>query len=363
MTSDLEYMARALQLARRGLMTTQPNPRVGCVLVKHDVIIGEGWHERAGGPHAEVMALQNAAAEADGATAYVTLEPCSHQGRTPPCADALIKAGVKRVVAAMTDPNPLVAGQGLAALEAAGIKTEQGLLRTEAERLNRGFCKRMTVGRPWVTVKLATSLDGRSAAADGSSQWITSAEAREDVHRRRAEAGAVLTGIASVLADDSKLNVRLEGVETRVPDRIVLDSALRMPLDATMLSLQGRTIILTCSGDAAKTEALQNKGADVVQLPDVASRLDLHAVLDWLGSQQINEVLVEAGPTLAGAFLQAGIADELLCYIAPRLLGDAGQGLLSLPGVKNISQSLALDITDLRAVGPDWRVTASLSDG
>ncbi len=361
MTIDSQYMARALQLARHGLMTTHPNPRVGCVLVKDGQIIAEGWHERAGGPHAEVMALVKAGAEAEGATAYVTLEPCSHFGRTAPCADALIKARVAEVVVAMTDPNPEVAGKGLDALRAAGIGVVDGLLSAEAEKLNRGFCKRMCVGRPWVTVKMAMSLDGRSAAADGSSQWISSEAARQDVHRRRAEHGAVLTGIGSVLADDSRLNVRLEDIEANVPHRIVLDSGLRMPLDAAMLSLEGRTSVLTCSMDAEKAQALQDAGAEVVSLPEDSGRVDIGAVLDWLGKVEVNEVLVETGPTLAGAFIESGLVDELVCYLAPKLLGDAGRGLLVMPSLQNIAQAQALEITDMRAIGHDWCVTAKVS--
>lgn len=354
-------MARALQLARHGLMTTHPNPRVGCVLVKGDSIIAEGWHERAGGPHAEVMALANAGAEAAGATAYVTLEPCSHHGRTPPCVDALINAQVKRVVVAMTDPNPLVSGRGMQALNAAGIETGGALMAAEAELLNRGFCKRMRTGHPWVSLKMAMSLDGRSAAADGSSQWITSEPARQDVHRRRAEAGAVMTGIGSVLADNSLLNVRLDGVDAQVPHRIVLDSALRMPVDAAMLSIPGRITVLTCSDDAGKQAALQNAGAEVIQLAESAGRVDLKAVMDWLGEAEVNEVLLETGPTLAGAFIEAGHVDELVCYLAPKLLGDGGRGLLALPGIQSIGQARSMKITDMRAVGPDWCITANLS--
>lgn len=362
MTTDSQYMARALQLARRGSMTTHPNPRVGCVLVKDGRVIAEGWHERAGGPHAEAMALSKAGSEAAGATAYVTLEPCSHYGRTPPCAQALIDAAVQRVVVAMTDPNPLVSGQGLAAMQAAGIDVSHGLLAVEAEQLNRGFCKRMRSGRPWVSLKLAMTLDGRSAAADGSSQWITSAASREDVHRRRAEAGAVLTGIDSVLADDSRLNVRLDDVAA-TPRRIVLDSSLRMPTDAAMFSTSGPIIVLTCSDDANKRAALHNAGAEVVRLPaNAQGRVDLSVALDWLGKAEVNELLVETGATLAGAFVEANLIDELVCYIAPTILGNDGKGLLSLPALQNIAQARQLTFTDMRAVGPDWRVTAKVSD-
>lgn len=353
-------MARALQLARRGLTSTHPNPRVGCVLVREGMVVGEGWHEMAGGPHAEVMALQQAGDQARGATAYVTLEPCSHHGRTPPCAGALIAAGVARVVAAMTDPNPEVSGRGLAALREAGIEVSDGVMAAQAEALNRGFCKRMRKGHPWVTLKLAMSLDGRSAAEDGSSRWITSEPARADVHRLRAEAGAVMTGVASVLADDSRLNVRLDDL-TSYPHRIVLDSKLRMPVKATMLGLEGRTSILTCSDDAERRHALENAGAEVVQLPGVNERVDLSAVMDWLGEAQLNEVLAETGAALAGSLVEAGMVDELICYLAPKLLGDGGRGLMLLPGLESIEHALPLTISDVRAIGPDWRVTAALS--
>lgn len=358
MTTESHYMARALNLARRGLMTTHPNPRVGCVLVKDDVVVGEGWHERAGGPHAEILALQQAGSDAQGAVAYVTLEPCSHHGRTPPCVDALIEAKVMKVVVAMSDPNPQVSGRGLAALLEEGIGTECDLMSAEAEVLNRGFLKRMLHGRPWVTVKLAMSMDGRTAAADGSSQWITGPQARQDVHRLRAEAGTILTGIGTVLADDPQLNVRLENYDFNTPHRIVLDSQLQMPATAKMLSIDGRTTVLTCSDEAGKAEELQNAGAVVVKLQEEEGRVDLSAALDWLGLEQTNEVLVEAGAELAGAFLQAGLVDELIVYMAPRLLGDRGRGLLSLPGLESITQAHSLDIVDVRAVGQDWRITA-----
>lgn len=356
-SADYEYMARALQLARLGLMTTHPNPRVGCVIVKEGEVIGEGWHEVAGGPHAEIMALDNAGADAKGATAYVTLEPCSHHGKTPPCADALINAGVARVVSAMTDPNPAVSGRGLDKLRDAGIAVTEGIMSAEAELLNRGFCKRMRSGKPWMSLKLAMTLDGRTAAADGSSQWITGDAARADVHRLRAEAGVVLTGIESVLADDSRLNVRLDHVDSS-PLRVVLDSQLRMPLDAAMLGLDGRTVILSCSRDEEKTKALEQSGAEVAVLASDQGRVDLHAALDWLSENECNEVLVETGATLAGALVAEGLVDELVCYLAPKLLGDAGRGLLRLPGLEKISQTVDLEIQDVRAIGKDWCITA-----
>lgn len=353
------YMARAIQLAERGRYTTHPNPRVGCVLVKNDQIVGEGWHKHAGEAHAEVNAIADAGAQAVGSTAYVTLEPCCHTGRTGPCTQALIDAGVVHVVAAMTDPNPAVAGQGLAQLEEAGIKTESGLLHSEAEKLNRGFISRMTRQRPWVTLKLASSLDGRTAAADGSSQWITSQAAREDVHRLRAQAGAVLTGIDTVLADNPSLNVRLDdGQQYRQPDRIVLDSRLRMPPDARMLTLPGRTLIMTCEQDEQRHSELQAADAQVIGVAENAGHTDLSEVFAVLAEREINEVLVECGPTLAGAFVTSGLVDELLLYMAPSLIGDRGRGLVATPQMQTLSDRIDLEIKDIRAVGADWRIIA-----
>ncbi|MGB1580681.1 MAG: bifunctional diaminohydroxyphosphoribosylaminopyrimidine deaminase/5-amino-6-(5-phosphoribosylamino)uracil reductase RibD, partial [Nevskiales bacterium] len=341
--------------------TTRPNPRVGCVLVANNQLVAEGWHERAGGPHAEVVALNKAGDAARGATAYVSLEPCCHHGRTAPCSQALIDAGVARVVMAMQDPNPQVAGQGRAQLEAAGIEVGSGVLQSEAEELNRGFSKRMRHGRPWVSVKLAMTLDGRTAAADGSSQWITGSPAREDVHRLRARAGAVLTGIGTVLADNPRLDVRLEQAADWPPvQRFVLDSQLRMPADAAMLQLPGRTVIL--AGQQARgAEVLQAAGAEVQFMPlNEAGQVELEAVLDWLAGQQVNELLVEAGAELAGGFIQAGLADELVIYMAPSLLGSAGRGLLTLPALQSIEQQMHLDILDMRKLGEDWRITATI---
>ncbi|HXG27312.1 MAG TPA: bifunctional diaminohydroxyphosphoribosylaminopyrimidine deaminase/5-amino-6-(5-phosphoribosylamino)uracil reductase RibD [Nevskiales bacterium] len=355
---DLRYMARALELARRGLYSTHPNPRVGCVLVRDGRVVGEGWHRRAGEAHAEVDALAAAGGQARGATAYVTLEPCCHHGRTPPCTDALIAAGVTRVVAAMPDPNPRVNGGGLEALRAAGIQTACGVCEAEARALNRGFVSRMERGRPWLRVKLAMSLDGRIAAANGESRWITGTAAREDVHRLRAEAGAVMTGVGTVLADDPSLTVRLPG-EWDPPLRIVLDTQLRMPELARMLSLPGRTLVMTAEDEGSSAwRALTRAGAELHRVPLVGHRLDLPAVLGLLAQRQVNEVLVEAGPTLAGALLQAGLADELILYLAPFLLGDRGRGLVSLPGLNSLAQRLPLQIDDIRALGQDWRIMA-----
>jgi diaminohydroxyphosphoribosylaminopyrimidine deaminase/5-amino-6-(5-phosphoribosylamino)uracil reductase len=355
---DLRYMARALELARQGLYSTHPNPRVGCVIVRDGVVVGEGWHRRAGEPHAEVHALTAAGEKSHGATAYVTLEPCSHHGRTPPCCDALVGAGIRRVIAAMQDPNPRVAGSGLAALRAAGIDTAHGVLETEAQALNRGFISRMTRGRPWARIKAGMSLDGRIAAANGESRWITGEPAREDVHRFRAEAGAVMSGIGTVLADDPSFNVRLPG-EWAPPVRVVLDTQLRMPELARMLGLPGRTLVMTAESEGSiPWKALARAGAELHRLPAPGGRLDLAAVLARLGELELNEVLVEAGPTLTGALLQAGLADELILYLSPCLLGDRARGLVHLPGLSSLAQRLSLRIQDVRAIGEDWRIMA-----
>ena len=364
---DHRFMARALELARRGLYSTEPNPRVGCVVVRDGVVVGEGWHRRAGGPHAEVHALEAAGEAALGATAYVTLEPCGHFGKTPPCADALVAAGVTRVVAAMVDPNPLVAGRGLARLEAAGIRAESGLMAAEAEAVNPGFIKRMRAGLPWLRLKMAMSLDGRTAMASGESQWITGAEARRDVHLLRARSSAMLTGVGTLLHDDPSLTVRLEaedlretcGVEAPIqPLRVVLDSTLRTPPGAKMLALPGRTLILTAADDAERRAALEGAGAEVERLAAGAGGVDLRAALEALARREVNEVMVEAGATLGGALLQAGLVDELVIYLAPHLMGDAARGLFRLPGVESMAQRLALEIRDICAVGDDWRITA-----
>ncbi len=357
---DHRHMARALQLAERGQYTTDPNPRVGCVLVRDGAVVGEGWHARAGEAHAEINALRAAGEQARGATAYVTLEPCSHQGRTPPCADALIEAGVRRVVAAMQDPNPQVAGQGLARLRAAGIVTEAGLLQGQAEALNPGFVKRMRSGRPWLRSKLAMSLDGRTAMASGESRWITGPAARADVHRLRARSSAILTGIGTVLADDPALNARLDTDEpVEQPLRVILDSHLRLPPTARLLSQPGRTLVCTHEdADAQRAAALAAAGAELHRLPAQGGQLDLAAVLDLLGREAVNEVMTEAGPTLNGALLAAGLVDQLIVYLAPHVMGDAARGLFHLPGLEHMDQRIQLQIDDVRAVGEDWRITA-----
>jgi diaminohydroxyphosphoribosylaminopyrimidine deaminase/5-amino-6-(5-phosphoribosylamino)uracil reductase len=355
-------MVRALALAARGLHTTHPNPRVGCVIVRDGESVGEGFHARAGEPHAEVLALRQAGAKARGADVYVTLEPCCHHGRTGPCTEALKAAGVGRVFAAMEDPNPKVAGQGLAALRAAGIKAAAGLMDAEAAQLNRGFVSRVTRGRPFVTLKLAMSLDGRTAMGSGESRWITGEAARADAHRLRAEAGAVMTSVETVLADDPELTVRL--VDTaRQPDRIVLDTQLRTPLDARVWDAGARRIAVSVRPPADRMEALRARGVEVALVATTRdSRVDLVSALATLGAMEVNEVLVESGPRLAGALLQARRVDELVLYVAPSLLGSEARALAQLPGLDRLDQRLRMRFTDARQVGDDLRITAVPQD-
>ena len=353
---DHEYMAQALRLAEKGLYTTTPNPRVGCVIVRDGKVVGSGWHERAGEPHAEIHALKQAGELARGATAYVTLEPCSHHGRTPPCAEALVQAGVGRVVVAMVDPNPLVAGEGLARLQQAGIQTDIGLLEKEAHELNIGFVSRMTCGRPWLRLKIAASLDGKTALNNGVSQWITGPDARRDAHRLRARSCALLTGIGTVLADDPSLNVR-EVETTRQPLRVVVDSALRMSPTAKMLGL-GPTLVATVSGDPARADELRAAGAEVLVLPAVEGRDDLVRLLDELGRRCINEVMVEAGATLNGALVKQELVDEYTFYFAPLLLGHRARGMFDLPELSSMGERRELRIADVAMVGRDLRIRA-----
>ncbi len=365
--TDARYMTRALELARRGRFTTTPNPNVGCVIVRDGTIVGEGWHQRAGEPHAEVHALRMAGEQARGATAYVTLEPCSHHGRTPPCCDALIAAGVSRVVAAMQDPNPQVAGRGLWRLQQAGIEVSHGLMMAEAEALNRGFLKRMRTGFPWIQLKLGASLDGRTAMASGESKWITSAAARRDVQQFRAQSSAILTSSATVLADDPSLTVRadelsdsvLQQLDTqtlRQPVRVVVDSQQRVTPQHRLIHQPGESWLMrTAPDDAAWPESVTQ-----IAVPPRGEQLDLVAMMMLLGQRQINSVWVEAGAGLAGALIQAGLVDELIVYIAPILLGDAGRGLCTLPGLEALSAAPRLDFRDVRKVGDDLRLTLTL---
>ncbi|WP_437608780.1 bifunctional diaminohydroxyphosphoribosylaminopyrimidine deaminase/5-amino-6-(5-phosphoribosylamino)uracil reductase RibD [Erwinia sp. V71] len=361
---DELYMARALELARRGRFTTTPNPNVGCVIVRDGVIVGEGWHHRAGEPHAEVHALRMAGELARGATAYVTLEPCSHFGRTPPCCDALINAGVARVVAAMQDPNPEVAGRGLYRLQQAGIEVSHGLMMNEAEALNRGFLKRMRTGFPWVQLKLGASLDGRTAMASGESQWITSPQARRDVQRLRAQSSAILSTSATVLADDPSLTVRWDELDDasrtayaqddlRQPTRVIIDSQNRVTPQHRLINLPGNTLL-------ARLQADQQAWPEQVEqllVPEQQQKVDLVSLLMLLGKRQLNTLWVEAGASLAGALLTAGVVDEVIVYVAPKLLGDDARGLCQLPGLTQLADAPTFSFSDVRQVGPDLRLT------
>lgn len=362
--TDHEFMARALRLAERGLYSTTPNPRVGCVIVGQGRVLGEGWHVRAGEQHAEVAALRAVRAagnDARGATAYVTLEPCSHHGRTPPCAEALLAAGVSRVVAALQDPNPQVAGSGLARLRAAGVLAECGLLSDEARELNVGFVSRMTRGRPWLRLKLAASLDGKTALDNGVSQWITGPAARQDGHRWRARACAILSGIGTVRDDDPRLNVR--GVETgRQPLKVVVDSHLQLRHDARLWH-GGGVLVATASDDEAKAAALRARGAEILRLPGPGGKVDLVALLHALAARGCNEVHAEAGFKLNGSLLRAGLVDELLLYLAPCLVGDAARGMFNLPALESLADKQTLALNDARLVGGDLRLLARFRPG
>lgn len=362
--TDERYMARALELARRGRFTTTPNPNVGCVIVRDGQIVGEGWHQRAGEPHAEVHALRMAGDRARGATAYVTLEPCSHHGRTPPCCDALIAAGVKRVVAAMQDPNPQVAGRGLHGLHQAGIEVSHGLMMQEAEALNRGFLKRMRTGFPWIQLKLGASLDGRTAMASGESQWITSSAARRDVQRLRAQSSAILSSSATVLADNPSLTVRwseldsesqrlVDEAELRQPVRVIVDSQNRVTPHHKLIEQSGETWLMRQQVDDRHWPETVTQ----IPVPLRDSQLDLVALMMVLGQRQINSVWVEAGATFAGALIQAGLVDELIVYVAPKLLGNDARGLCQLAGLTQLADAPVFAFRDIRQVGDDVRLT------
>jgi len=366
MMCDLEMMQLALRLAKRGQYTTNPNPRVGCVIVKDNSIVGQGWHQRAGEGHAEVRALAQAGDNASGATAYVTLEPCSHTGKTPPCADALIQAGVTRVVAAMTDPNPLVAGKGLEKLASSGISVESGLLEAQARQLNIGFVHRMEYSRPYVRLKMGMSLDARTAMASGESQWITGEAARRDVQFMRARSSAVLTGSGTVLADDPSMNVRLSAEElniegeVRQPLRVVLDSQLQTPASAKILKGDGDCWLLST---AQQTNAHVNSRSEMADnvikvIENKDGHVDLSAAMKFLAQQEINLVHVEAGARLSGALLQAQLVDEIVLYVAPVIMGNDARGLFSLPGLSKMKDRLQLSISDVRSIGKDIKITA-----
>jgi len=352
--ADHEFMGQALELAARGLYTTTPNPRVGCVIVRDGTIVGAGWHEKAGMPHAEALALKAAGTRARGATLYVNLEPCSHHGRTPPCADAIVDSGVARVVAAVQDPNPQVAGAGFSKLRAAGIAVEQGPREAEARELNVGFFARMTRGRPWVRMKIAASLDGRTALANGKSQWITGEAARADGHRWRARACAILTGFGTVRDDDPQLNVR--GVDTpRQPLKIVVDSKFETSPSARLLQ-EGKALVVGAVNDAKRVASLKAAGAEVVSIPNESGKVELFKLMEELARRELNEIHVEAGTKLNGSLLQAGVVDELLVYFAPSVIGDSGRGMFHLPEITELSRASALKIREVERVGADVRI-------
>ncbi len=358
--ADFVFMSHALQLAEKGLYGTTPNPRVGCVITCGEQIIGSGWHVRAGQAHAEIIALHEAGEAARGATAYVTLEPCSHYGRTPPCTNALIDAGIAKVIMAMEDPNPLVSGRGCAHLKQAGMMVQTGLLQAEAHALNMGFVTRMVHGKPWVRLKTAASLDGKTALNNGASQWITSEAARRDGHRWRARSCAIMTGIGTVKSDNPELTVRY--VETlRQPKKIVVDSKLAIALDAKLLKGADVLIFTASTEDEEKKKALGRLGARVIVLPDAEGRVDLRKMMAILATEfAMNEILVEAGCGLNGALISAGLVDEMIVYLAPHLIGDAAQGMMTWPELKSLEHKKPLSIQDLRMIGRDVRVIAKL---
>ncbi|MCU0804404.1 MAG: bifunctional diaminohydroxyphosphoribosylaminopyrimidine deaminase/5-amino-6-(5-phosphoribosylamino)uracil reductase RibD [Burkholderiales bacterium] len=351
-------MAEALALAERGLYTTTPNPRVGALVVRDGVVVGRGFHERAGGAHAEIAALVDAGARARGATVYVTLEPCSHHGRTPPCTHALAAAGVARVVAAMADPNPL-ARHGAERLRAAGIAVDLGLMESEARELNIGFVSRLDRGRPWVRLKIAATLDGRTALAGGESQWITGAAAREDGHRWRARACAILTGIGTVKDDDPRLTVRAVATP-RQPLKVLVDSKLEA-LPGAKLFESGRTLVAAAVADREKIARLAERGAEVLVLPNAAGKVDLVALMGELAKRELNEIHVEAGTKLNGSLVAAGVVDELLVYLAPSLVGDSGRGMFNLSAPASLDARTRLSLREVTRVGEDVRIIARLA--
>lgn len=354
------FMQQAIALAKRGMYTTHPNPRVGCVLVKDAQVVGEGWHEQTGHPHAEIMALNAAGIHAKNATCYVTLEPCCHQGRTPPCTTALIAAGVKQVVIATPDPNPLVSSKSILSLKQAGIEVIVGILEEASQRLNPGFFKRMRMQKPYIRCKLAMSLDGRTAAANGESQWITGEAARQDVQHWRAQSSGILTGINTILSDNPLLTVR-EIPIPRQPLRIILDTHLKIPEKAKILQDAASVVIFTASTEHSKIRTLEQMGATVKITSMKSGHLDLPQILTILAQEfEQNELLIEAGPTLSGAFLEAGLLDELILYVAPKILGHLAQPLFYLPQLKILQQAFSLKIKTISPCGEDWRVIATL---
>ena len=355
MHNDEYFMSRALVLAARGLYTTTPNPRVGCVIVNDDEIVGEGWHVNCGGAHAEVNALKQADTRAVGGTLYVTLEPCAHYGKTPPCVEVIVKSGISRVVFGAKDPNPLVDGRGMEHLKANGISVEGGLFSEKSEELNLGFFKRMRYGRPWVRVKVAAGLDGKTALENGRSQWITSKESRVDAHKLRAQSCVVLTGVGTVVEDDPRLTVR-HTETSRQPGKVIVDSQLRSPLDAHLFKTLGVTVA-TAVKEQNRLDDFIQKGVNVLVLPDSEGRVDLDALLVELANQQVNEVLVEAGINLHSALLHRHLIDEMIIYYAPKFLGAQGRGMFFLDELNSMDQVLERDVIDITSIGKDFRVT------
>jgi diaminohydroxyphosphoribosylaminopyrimidine deaminase/5-amino-6-(5-phosphoribosylamino)uracil reductase len=368
---DHQYMSRALQLAGRGLYTTQPNPRVGCVIVHNKRVLGEGWHQYAGGPHAEIAALQKAGVDTEGSTVYVTLEPCAHQGKTPPCTEALIAHRPARVAVAMQDPNPLVNGSGIQRLREAGIQVDVGLMGAQAAALNPGFITRMQSQRPYIRLKQGTSLDGGTALANGKSQWISGENSRIDVHRLRARSSAIMTGVDTVLNDNPAMTIRLEslavmgeleadaGSHIKQPLRIIIDSGLRIPADARVLKLPGDVLIVTVSDDRGAQARLSNDHVEVVRLPpDENGKPDLHDLMSVLAAGQVNELLVECGGRLAGALLTRKLVDEIVLYVAPCLLGSDARGLFDIAPLSSMQERIELDIQEIRMIDRDIRIVA-----
>jgi len=359
-------MARAIHLARRGWYTARPNPRVGCVIVKNGEVIGQGFHRKAGESHAEVNALKDAGEQVRGATVYVTLEPCSHHGRTPPCTDILAEAGVSRVVIGMIDPNPAVSGSGIKSLHRSGIEVTRDILKTEAEKLNPGFIKRMSTGLPYIRIKMAMSLDGRTAMASGQSQWITGPQARAEVHRMRAASDAVLTGSGTVAKDNPSLTFRLsehEFLRAEIPAdvvqplRVVCDSRASMSPRSAMLNLQGKTLVVT-SEENDNSRALVRAGAEILRIDaDTNGRLPLNVVMNELAKREINDVMIESGAGIAGGLLEAGLVDEIIIFMAPHIMGDNARGLFHLPALRDMSERKKLHVSDIRAIGADWKIT------
>ncbi|MDG2090494.1 MAG: bifunctional diaminohydroxyphosphoribosylaminopyrimidine deaminase/5-amino-6-(5-phosphoribosylamino)uracil reductase RibD [Gammaproteobacteria bacterium] len=357
MNIDTTHMQRCIELALKGEFSSKPNPRVGCVIIKDGQVIAEGWHQFAGEVHAEVHALNQANQSAEGASLYVTLEPCSHHGKTAPCCDSIIAAGIRKVVFGMIDPNPEVAGKGISKLKAAGIEVVGPFLADKCAELNPGFIKRMTSGLPYVRCKMAMSSDGRTAMASGESKWITGAEAREDVQLWRARSSALISGIGTILADDPSLNVRLDEFEVRQPLRVICDSQLRLPIEAKTLKTPGE--ILLTSAIEKEFDAAENTIADLEQvcLSNNENKIDLHALLSFLAKEkECNEVLVESGSTLAGAFIKAGLVDEIILYMAPKLLGHNGLPVFTIPGLESIEDQIALEYSDVSLLGKDCRM-------